>query len=446
MPRKSNTPPTVFHWIPYLGSAISFGKDPVGFLEKARAAYGDVFTIVICGRKVTYFLGAEGNSFVFNSPIAYVSAAEAYSPIVTPVFGKEVVFDCPNAVFMEQKRMIKFGLTTEQFREYVPLIEQETRQFLARFSKEPSKMDLSSGLHQLILMTASHCLMGKEVRAMVETKVAPLFYDLDQEDKKLYLTNFSFPFKQHNDMIQHLMEQSYKNGMPLPAHHVAHLMIALLFGGQHTSSSTSCWAILELARRPDLICQIREELNRLLPFKDAPLTLDIIKQCKYLESAVRETLRLHPPLGNLMRKVVQDLSHPPTGYVIPKGTYIGAANMVNHIDPRYFDKPRQFDPSRWERIKHTVSESNAATASFGEDYGFGWVAHSSSQTPYLPFGAGRHRCIGEQFGYVQLKTVLATFIRTLDFKLTESGFPSVDPASMVSMPVKPAEVFIQPLK
>jgi cytochrome P450 len=34
----------------------------------------------------------------------------------------------------------------------------------------------------------------------------------------------------------------------------------------------------------------------------------------------------------------------------------------------------------------------------------------------LPFGAGRHRCIGEQFAYVQVLTILATFVRQFRFK------------------------------
>ena len=48
-----------------------------------------------------------------------------------------------------------------------------------------------------------------------------------------------------------------------------------------------------------------------------------------------------------------------------------------------------------------------------EDYGYGLVSKGAA-SPYLPFGAGRHRCIGEQFAYVQLQTILATVVR--DFK------------------------------
>ncbi len=34
--RSKTEPPTVFHWIPYIGNAVSYGMDPVGFFEKYR--------------------------------------------------------------------------------------------------------------------------------------------------------------------------------------------------------------------------------------------------------------------------------------------------------------------------------------------------------------------------------------------------------------------------
>jgi sterol 14-demethylase len=53
-------------------------------------------------------------------------------------------------------------------------------------------------------------------------------------------------------MISALMGQTYRNGTPLPDHEVAHIMIALLMAGQHTSSATAAWALLHLADKPDV--------------------------------------------------------------------------------------------------------------------------------------------------------------------------------------------------
>ena len=55
-------------------------------------------------------LGVKGNEFILNGKLKDVNAEEVYSPLTTPVFGKEVVYDCPNAKLMEQKKVR--GLST----------------------------------------------------------------------------------------------------------------------------------------------------------------------------------------------------------------------------------------------------------------------------------------------------------------------------------------------
>ena len=46
------------------------------------------------------------------------------------------------------------------------------------------------------------------------------------------------------------------------------------------------------------------------------------------------------------------------------------------------------------------------------DFGYGLVSKGGN-SPYLPFGAGRHRCIGEQFATIQLGTIISTFVKEL---------------------------------
>lgn len=57
------------------------------------------------GKPTTVCLGANGNNFVLNGKLSDLSAEEIYSPLTTPVFGKDVVFDCPNSKLMQQKKV-----------------------------------------------------------------------------------------------------------------------------------------------------------------------------------------------------------------------------------------------------------------------------------------------------------------------------------------------------
>jgi sterol 14alpha-demethylase len=103
--KNAHEPPVVFHWFPVIGSTITYGMDPPRFFQENRNKYGDVFTFVLLGRKTTVCLGPAGNDFVLNGKIRDVNAEEIYTVLTTPVFGKDVVYDCPNAKLMEQKKV-----------------------------------------------------------------------------------------------------------------------------------------------------------------------------------------------------------------------------------------------------------------------------------------------------------------------------------------------------
>lgn len=76
-----------------------------GGLSWRYSQYGDIFTFVLLGKKTTVYLGTKGNDFILNGKLRDVCAEEVYSPLTTPVFGRNVVYDCPNSKLMEQKKV-----------------------------------------------------------------------------------------------------------------------------------------------------------------------------------------------------------------------------------------------------------------------------------------------------------------------------------------------------
>lgn len=80
-----------------------------------------------------------------------------------------------------------------------------------------------------------------------------------------------------------------------------------------------------------------------------------------------------------------------------------------------------WDPHRWENRVEVEDESDTV------DYGYGAVS-KGTKSPYLPFGAGRHRCIGEKFAYLNLDVIVATLVREFRFYNPEDreGVPETD--------------------
>lgn len=105
--KNPNEPPLVFHWLPIIGNTVTYGMDPYGFFEKNREKYGDIYTFILLGKKTTVYVGTQGNEFILNGKLKDVNAEEIYTRLTTPVFGSDVVYDCPNSKLMEQKKVCR---------------------------------------------------------------------------------------------------------------------------------------------------------------------------------------------------------------------------------------------------------------------------------------------------------------------------------------------------
>lgn len=468
---RSDRPPMVFYWIPWVGSAIPYGRRPYEFFAECQEKYGDIFSFVLLGKVMTVYLGVKGHEFVFNGKLAEVSAEAAYTHLTTPVFGKGVVYDCPNSRLMDQKKFVKGALSKEAFTRYVPLLVEEVNKYFRNSKnydmnhKSKGTVDVMVAQPEMTIFTASRTLLGKEMREKLDTGFAELYGDLDRGFTPI---NFVFPNiplavnqrrdhaqkaisgtymsliekrRQNNDvqdrdLIDTLMKDStYKDGVKMTDQEIANLLIGVLMGGQHTSAATSSWALLHLAERPDLQEELYEEQMRVLDNGNRELTYDALQEMPLLNQMLKETLRLHHPLHSLFRKVMKDMQVPNTSYVVPKGYHVLVSPGYCHLQDAYFPNAREFNLHRWD-------QDAASSYSTGEkvDYGFGAISKGVS-SPYLPFGGGRHRCIGEQFAFLQMGVIMSVYIRTLKWHFAPGrAVPSPDFESMVTLPKTPAEI------
>ncbi|TDZ46120.1 Eburicol 14-alpha-demethylase [Colletotrichum trifolii] len=481
---RKNEPPKVFHWIPYVGNAISYGTDPVSFFVKYRAKYGDVFTFTLFGRKITCYLGIEGNDFILNGKLQDVNAEDIYGPFTTPVFGSDVIYDCPNSKLMEQKKFVKFGLTQKALEAHVPLIEREVLDYISSapaWKGDSGVVDISGAMSEITLFTAARSLQGKEVREKLTAEFAQLYHDLDSGFTPL---NFLFPWlplprnrrrdaahakmravyesiiadrRKHGidsaeyDMISNLMSSEYRNGTPVPDKEIAHMMITMLMGGQHSSSSAGSWIMLRLAAHPDVAEELyREQMRNLARGGGGgggggradlgPLRYSDLEGLPLLRNVVKETLRLHGSIHSIMRKVKNPLPIPGTPYVVGTDKVLLASPMVTAISGEFFSDAGSWNPHRWDAVKEGEDEEKEKATGETVDYGYG-VVSKGTRSPYIPFGAGRHRCIGEKFAYLNLGVIVGTIVR--EFKLeTVDGkrgvVPPTDHTSMFARPPQPS--------
>uniref|UniRef100_A0A7N6F903 Lanosterol 14-alpha demethylase n=1 Tax=Anabas testudineus TaxID=64144 RepID=A0A7N6F903_ANATE len=408
-------PPYIPSSIPFLGHAIAFGKSPIEFLENAYDKYGPVFSFTMVGKTFTYLLGSEAASLMFNSKNEDLNAEDVYSRLTTPVFGKGVAYDVPNPIFLEQKKMLKSGLNIAHFKEHVQIIEAETTEYFQRWG-DSGERDLFEALSELIILTASSCLHGKEIRSMLNERVAQLYADLDggfthaawllpgwlplpsfrkRDRAHLEIKNIFYKVIQKrrssgekvDDILQTLIDATYKDGRPLSDDEIAGMLIGLLLAGQHTSSTTSAWMGFFLARDKALQDRCYAEQKAVCGEDLPPLNFDQVRNRHLLK----------------------------TGYTIPVGHQVCVSPTVNHRLRDAWVERMEFRPERY------LDDNLAAGEKFA----------------YVPFGAGRHRCIGENFAYVQIKTIWSTLLRMYEFDLVNGYFPTINYTTMIHTPHKP---------
>jgi len=322
------------------------------------------------------------------------------------------------------------------------------------FQGQKGTVNVPSVMAQLTIFTASRSLQGQEVRSKFDASFADLYHHLDMGFSPI---NFMLPWaplphnrkrdfarnkmiqtyseiiqkrrsndvkKDSEDMIWHLMDCRYKDGKPVPDHEIAGIMIALLMAGQHSSSSTIAWIILRLASRPDITEELLAEQKEVLGADLPALTYDDLSRLPLHNQVVKETLRLHAPIHSIMRKVKSPLQVDGTPYTIPTSHVLLSSPGVSSTLPEYFPNPSNWEPHRWDA---GMGDDFDGEDDEKIDYGWG-VVSKGTNSPYLPFGAGRHRCIGEQFAYVQLQTILVAMVR--EFKLRNldgsSNVPGTD--------------------
>ena len=124
---------------------------------------------------------------------------------------------------MEQKKFIKVGLSMDNMRAYVGMIEDEVSQY---FRKEPSfrvfqmndvyewgQFDVLNVTQEMTIFTATHTLQGKEVRSGMDATFAQLYTDLDGgfTPVNIFFPNLPLESYRKRDRAQKKMADFYIN-------------------------------------------------------------------------------------------------------------------------------------------------------------------------------------------------------------------------------------------
>lgn len=435
-------PPTMSYALPLLGHMLEFGKNPFEYMMKLRNTLGEIGEFRMFHQKMVLMTGPEANEAFFRASDAQLDQSQAYK-IMTPIFGKGVVFDAPPHKKDQQLKMLMPVLRDKPMRGYAQVIVQEVEQMIANWG-DTGEIDLLEFMKELTIYTSSHCLLGDEFRYELNEEFAKIYHDLEKGVNPLA---FVFPYlplpvfrrrdkararlqelvtgiiakraqkpEKSEDAFQLLIDASYDDGSRLSAHEITGMLIGTIFAGHHTTAGTAAWTLLELARRPEYMQLVLNELDAHFGI-DGEVTFQSLREIPVLENVIKEVLRLHPPLIFLIRKVMQDFHF--KDYTIQAGKYVCASPRVSHRIADVFPDPEKFDPDRYSETRQEDAKP------------FSWIA----------FGGGKHKCSGNAFAMLQLKAIFSILLRRFTFELIDNKDTYQDDfTQMVVQPVSPCRV------
>ncbi|MBX8689323.1 cytochrome P450 [Mycobacterium vulneris] len=194
-----------------------------------------------------------------------------------------------------------------------------------------------------------------------------------------------------DDLFAALCQASTEDGERFSDEDVINHMIFLMMAAHDTSTITTTAVAYFLAKHPEWQDAAAAEADAL---GDALPDIDALDQMTVIDLVLKESLRLLAPVPLVMRKTVRDVAI--DGYHIPADTMCAVTPAVNHFERSIWTDPDNFDPSRFDEPRRE-----------DQQHRFGWV----------PFGGGVHKCIGMQFGTLEVKAILHRMLRTFRWTL-----------------------------
>ncbi|PVH97979.1 putative cytochrome P450 [Periconia macrospinosa] len=176
----------------------------------------------------------------------------------------------------------------------------------------------------------------------------------------------------------------------------AHASTLILAGGETVGTFMTA-ATYWLCKTPSTQQKLRKEIrDRYERYED----IDAASAMKlpYVQAVINEALRIYPPASQGFPRTSPGAMI--DGYYVPKGTEVYTSAWTVTHDPKNFERPNEFIPERWiDPENKDIKEASQ------------------------PFSLGPRVCIGRNFAYMEMSSLLAKVFYRYDMELVD---PNMD--------------------
>ncbi len=198
------------------------------------------------------------------------------------------------------------------------------------------------------------------------------------------------------DLLSLLLEATYDDGSPLSERDLSMELMILMAGGYETVVASLSWTLALLLAHPDHLGRLYAEIDSL---RGALPTPDDLPKLAWAKACFDEGQRLQGHPLNPRFAMEDDVIG---GYFIPWHTIVGPSLYSMHRDPRWWVEPDSYDPNRF------MDEARAK---------------QRPRLAFMPFGSGRHHCLGTGMGYMNGQFLLAVIFQRYRLTLPKGWKP-----------------------
>lgn len=404
-----------------MGVMSEFNRDTLGFIERCHRDYGDVVRSRFLYVQA-YFLynPADIETILTTNAKNYRKAQSLRSPFFHRLVGNGLVTS-EGDFWRRQRRLAQPAFHRQRISSYGDIMVEYTNRALATW-KDGEQRDIARDMTRLTLEIVVKTLFNSDVSndadhvgAMLAEIVKPFasqatlkwiadnrlptpghrryFNAVSEIDRVVFriIGERRASGTDEGDLLSMLLQAQDEDGSQMSDAQLRDEVMTLFLAGHETTALALSWSWYLLANHPEAEKKFHAELDEVLGGR-VPEVADLPK-LKYTEMIVKEAMRLYPPAFAVGREAIEETEI--GGYRVPRNAQLFAFQWVTHRDPRYFERPAEFEPERW------------ATESI----------QNLPKYAYFPFGGGPRQCIGNYFAMMEVVLLLATIGQRFKFSL-----------------------------
>lgn len=395
--------------LPLLGNLLQFRRDRLSLQEDA-ARIGPIARIQLAHVPLYMITDADLAHVVLTEQAASFKKSAGLN-FLRPMLGDGLLLS-EGATHRRHRKLLAPAFAPKRLTGYGALMVEETARQLARW-RDGQRIDLANEMMEMTLAIAGRTMFGADVRSDAPAVAHGLELGMHAQQANLkspIQLGYEWPLPRHRQMrraVRILDEVVYRliaegrrrgtdrgdvlsilllardeeDGRGLTDQQVRDEVMTLLLAGHETTANALTWTWYELARNPNALRVLTEEIDRL---GGRVVTAEDLPSLPWTAAVIDEAMRLHPPAYMTGREATEDVTL--GGHRLPAGSIVIVSIRGIHRRGDYYPRPLAFEPARM------LPENKKARP----------------RHHYLPFGAGPRVCIGSHFALLEAQLALVT--------------------------------------